>query len=112
MRVSIIVLFAKLKKYKLYFDKKLGRGAFGEIYKGEEIATQKKIAIKCEFVQQNRASLLKNEIELLDYLKGSKGIPKLYMYIFSKNFNFMLFELLGSNIDEIFNFCHKLFGQL
>ena len=98
------------KKYKLYFDKKLGRGAFGEIYKGEEIATQTKIAIKCEFVQQNRASLLKNEIELLDYLKGSKGIPKLYMYIFSKNFNFMLFELLGPNIDEIFNFCHKKFS--
>ena len=98
------------KNYKLYFGKKIGRGAFGEIYKGEEIATQKKIAIKCEFVQQNKASVLKSEIELLNYLKGSKGIPELYMYIFSKNFNFMLFELLGPNINEIFNFCHKKFS--
>ena len=100
------------KNYKLYFEKKLGSGSFGEIYKGEEILTHKKIAIKCENVKINKPSLLKSEIQILKYLRGIKGIPKFYLHLFSKNFNFMLFELLGPNINEIFNFCHKKFSHL
>ena len=98
------------KNYKLFFDKKLGSGSFGEIYKGEEILTHKKIAVKCEIIQKNKTSLLKSEIEILKYLKGIKGIPKIYHYILSKNFNFMLFELLGPNISDIFHFCFKKFS--
>ena len=98
------------KNYKLFYDKKLGCGAFGEIYKGEEISTHKKIAIKCEQVQQNKVSLLKSEIEILNYLRGIKGIPKIYFYLCSKNYNFMIFELLGHNIDKIFHLCNKKFS--
>ena len=98
------------KNYKLFLNCKLGNGAFGEIYKGEEISTHKKIAIKCETVQENKSSQLKSEIEILRYLRGIPGIPKLYLYIFSKTHNFMLFELLGPNIDELFHFCNKKFS--
>jgi len=98
------------KNYKLYLNKKLGNGGFGEIYKGEEIRTHKKIAIKCETVQPNKTSILKSEIEILRYLRGIQGIPKIYLYIFSKNYNFLLFELLGKNIDELFKLCHKSFS--
>ena len=87
------------KNYKLFLNKKLGNGAFGEIYKGEEISTHKEMAIKCETIQPNKTSILKSEIEILTYLRGTKGIPRIYLYIFSKKYNFMIFELLGQNID-------------
>ena len=101
---------ALTKNYKLYFNKKLGHGAFGEIFKGEEILSHKELAIKCETVQENKVSLLKTEIEILTYLKGIKGIPKLYLSLFTKKFNFMLLELLGPNLDDLFRFCNKTFS--
>ena len=98
------------KNYKLYLNKKLGHGAFGEIFKGVEISTHKELAIKCESVQENKTSLLKNEIEILTYLNGTKGIPKIYPNLFTKKYNFMLLELLGPNLDDLFHFCNKKFS--
>jgi len=34
-------------RYILYKDKKLGKGAFGEIYKGRSLKNDTEIAIKC-----------------------------------------------------------------
>ena len=99
------------KNYKLYTKKKLGNGAFGDIYKGENISTKKLYAIKCERVNNERISLLKSEIKILSYLQGGKGIPKIYDFIPTTNYNFMIFELLGLNLDELFRLCGKKFSK-
>ena len=99
------------KNYKLFIKKKLGNGAFGDIYKGENTSTKKQIAIKCEHVKQDHLSLLQNEINILNFLQGGVGIPKLYQFISSSKYNFMLFELLGPNLDELFRLCKKNFSK-
>ena len=98
------------KNYKLFVNKKLGNGGFGDIFKGENIATKKQIAIKCEKVKEDNNSLLQNEVNILTYLQGGIGIPKSYKFIPSKKYNFMLFELLGQNLDELFHLCKKKFS--
>ena len=99
------------KNYKLYTNKKLGNGAFGDIYRGENISTRKSYAIKCERINKDHSSLLKSEIKILSYLQGGIGIPKIYDFIPTVNYNFMIFELLGLNLDELFRICNKKFTK-
>ena len=47
------------KNYKLYLPKKLGSGAFGNIYQGINTISKKIIAIKCEKTGQLKYSYLK-----------------------------------------------------
>ena len=98
------------KNYKLFLNKKLGNGAFGDLYRGENISTKKPIAIKCEKVKEDHLSLLKTEISILNFLQGGIGIPKIYEFISSPKYNFMIFELLSLNLDELFRLCKKKFS--
>ena len=99
------------KNYKLFITKKLGSGAFGNIYQGINIINEKKIAIKCEKLKKLNNSLLSNEKEILLFLQNGIGIPKLYDYIQTRKYNFMIFEILGPNLNELFVKCNKHFSQ-
>ena len=83
-------------KYKLV--KKLGEGSFGMIFKAE--SPEGKFAFKFEKKRPNKRTLLKNESNIMMYLKG-KGIPKIEQYIEEENYSIMIMELLGKSLETL-----------
>lgn len=86
-------------KYKLI--SKLGSGAFGSIYKGENIRTKEHVAIKIEPLDAN-LKLLKNESTIYNYLKkfNFNGIPNLKWYGLDTTNYYMVISLLGDSINS------------
>ena len=96
---------------KLFPRKKLGSGAFGDIYLGLNTQSNKYIAIKSEPINESKNnSLLKYESDILQYLQNGKGIPEFYSYIKKDKNNYMLFELLGPSLEDLFDLCQQKFS--
>ena len=84
-------------KYKLI--EKIGSGAFGDIYKGENIRTKESVAIKIEPLS-NETKLLKNETKIYQYLGNTQGIPQVKWFGVDETNNYMAMKLLGSSLSE------------
>ena len=93
-------------KYRIL--KKIGEGSFNEIYQGSDIFENTEVAIKLEHNSIKYHQLL-FESRLLKAIQGV-GIPKIYWAGLSGEYNVMVFELLGSNLEELFQNCEKKFS--
>ncbi|XP_035231200.1 tau-tubulin kinase homolog Asator-like isoform X2 [Stegodyphus dumicola] len=78
--------------------KVIGRGGFGQIYRGKDLTTSKLVAIKLE---NPGREYLDNEVAVLKALKGKDGICQLYAYGHHSNFNFIVMDLLGHDLSKI-----------
>ena len=87
-------------KYKII--EKLGAGCFGEIYKGENIRTQEKVAIKVEPITNN-LKLLKNESIIYQYLVGTSGVPNVKWFGKDNTNYYMVLNLLGESLQSLLN---------
>ena len=87
-------------KYKV--GKKLGSGAFGDVYVAKEIATDDEVAIKVESNRTKHPQLL-HEAKLLKLLKG-KGIPELKGAIVEGDYNVMIMTLLGPSLENLLKY--------
>ena len=91
--------------YKLFPNEKLGNGAFGTVFKGENQKTKKKVAIKIEKKSQEKNySQLKNEAYILKYLQGYEGIPNIYLFSNNNKHSFLIMDLLGNSLEKILYF--------
>ena len=91
------------KKYKV--KKKLGEGAFGDVYLGQTIENNQYVALK---VEQRKIvkPILESEAFLLYSIAGL-GIPEVKSFGKVKNYNILVEPLLGKSLFDIFAENHK-----
>jgi len=89
--------------YKLI--SKLGKGAFGEIYKCIHIKQNKLYAVKLEN-RKGKYPQLSYEYKLYNYLHEKDkfkdfGIPKVYYFNKEGNYNVMVMDMLGKSLEDL-----------
>ncbi len=88
----------------------IGSGSFGEVY----LAEYKKggyVAVKIE--DRKKAQRVYNEYKIYKSLQRSNfgiGIPKIHDYLQSPDYNIMVMQLLGPNLEDLFNDNNRKFG--
>ena len=88
-------------KDKIYLNKyhcisKIGKGAFGCIYKAQY--NQEFFAIKFENRKDIKHRALENEAMMLKYLQGT-NIPSVKSYSSTKEYNILVMQLLGKSLE-------------
>jgi serine/threonine protein kinase len=92
-------------RYRL--GKKIGTGSFGEIFEGTDIFDNSAVAIKLEHNTVKYPQLL-FEAKLLKSIPGT-GIPTMHWFGIAGEYNAMVMELLGQNLEDLFSYCTKNF---
>ena len=92
-------------RYRL--GKKIGTGAFGEIFEGTDIFDNSSVAIKLEHNSVKYPQLL-FEAKLLKSIPGT-GIPIMHWFGIAGEYNAMVMDLLGQNLEDLYNYCAKNF---
>lgn len=89
--------------------KEIGSGSFGEVY----LAQHKNggyVAAKVEDCTKSPRVL--NEYKIYKYLQKhgfKRGIPKIYGFIQTPDYNIMFMQLLGPSLEDLFNSCNRKF---
>ena len=102
------------KNYPILFKKylvkdKIGKGAFGLVFLGTNIKTNKDVAIKIES-KEAIPQTLKSEAFIVVDLGGQLGFPKLKSYGKTSKYNILIESLLGKSLENIFNENGKQFS--
>ena len=86
------------KKYRV--KKKLGEGAFGDVYLGQSIHDNDYVAIKTE-IRKIIKPILETEAFLLYSIAGP-GIPEVKSFGKTKKYNILVEPLLGRSLFDFF----------
>ncbi len=102
----------KVSNFKLV--RRLGSGAFGEIFQGVNPKTDQEVAIKFENASTKHPQLF-FEAKLYQYLLkdvsgDEKGIPRVYYCATEGEHNLMVMDLLGPSLEDLFNVCNRKFS--
>ena len=102
------------KNYPILFKKylvkdKIGKGAFGLVFLGTNIKTNKDVAIKIES-KEAIPQTLKSEAFIVVDLGGQLGFPKFKSYGKTSKYNILIESLLGKSLENIYNENGKQFS--
>ncbi|KAJ6227309.1 tau-tubulin kinase 1 [Anaeramoeba flamelloides] len=92
--------FETLLKGRWKLLHKIGQGGFGEIYCVYDLDTQQKAAVKMERIDRNKRAL-RLEIAVLRKLQNSRFSAKFICCGRNQVHNYLIMELLGSNLSSL-----------
>ena len=81
------------------FEKKIGMGSFGSVYRGRNIISNDGVAIKFEATTAKLPTLLW-ESKILNHLSGTQGVVKLRYFGVESNKNIIVMDLFSHNLAE------------
>jgi len=79
--------------------KKIGKGAFGQVYKARNSRTNEDVAIKVE--RKSSGTKLLEEHECLKLLCGETGFSTINTFVESGDHSLLILELLGKNLEVL-----------
>ncbi|CAG0887517.1 unnamed protein product [Cyprideis torosa] len=95
-------------RYKVH--KKLGSGCFGEVWYAYDMVTDHYVAAKFE-EKSIPIAALHIEYRFIHHLRGIEGIPRAYYFGHPHpQLSVMVMELLGRNLDDLFEVFHRQFS--
>ena len=88
--------------------KKIGAGSYGQIRLGTNVRTNQTVAIKFERTSED--AQLKMENQIYQRLQGQRGFPKVYYFgVYCDYWNVLIMEMLGKNLESVFESCNRKF---
>ena len=84
--------------------RKVGQGAFGEIYSGVDTTTEEQVAVKVER-WDNKKAVLKLEVAVLKKLQHCQFACRYVHCGHFEDHNYLVMELLGENLSELKRRC-------
>ena len=95
------------RRFKL--EKQLGAGAFGEIYSGIDVDSGDAVAVKLERMDAEYPQLI-YEARVYNKLSSKHGVPRVFHTGQEGNYNVMVMQRLGPNLETLFNQCNRRFS--
>lgn len=89
--------------------RKLGSGAFGDVYEGTNTISGEHVSIKLERVGAKH-SQLEHEYKVYRLLAGGVGIPFVREIFTENEYKAMVLDLLGPSLEDMLNFCERKFS--
>ena len=74
-----------------------------------DLNTGEEVAVELEYHSID-PSLVRDEFEIYESLAGGKGFPKVYWFGRESEYRAMLFEILGPSLEDLFNYCGRVFS--
>jgi serine/threonine protein kinase len=91
-------------KTRWRLTRKVGQGAFGEIYSGVDVTNDDPVAVKLER-WDNKKAVLKMEVAVLKKLQHCQYACRYVHCGHFEDHNYLVMELLGENLSELRRRC-------
>lgn len=94
-------------KYRL--GRRIKKGRLADLFKAVDVQTGENVAVKMELGKGSKGQLA-YESNILKALNQVVGVPEVYWFGPDGEFNALVFELLGPDLEKLFLYCRERFG--